>query len=59
MIPTESLERPMVNGGHAGPNRPFPLYEAETAHGTVSLGDGIDSAVPDWDKLWVDLGGDG
>jgi hypothetical protein len=49
MIRTESLERPTSNA----------RYEAEAAPESLPLADGTDSTVPDWDNLWVDIGGEG
>jgi len=57
MVRTDS--RYDTNSGAPALNCPFSPGEAEQARESVSPGDGTDSAIPGWDNLWVDLGGEG
>jgi hypothetical protein len=40
-------------------NEPFSGYDREPRHEPLPLGEDSGSALPGWDSLWIDLGGEG
>lgn len=57
MVRTES--RYDTNSAVPALNSPFAAGEGEPARELVSPGDGTEGAIPGWDNLWIDLGGEG
>lgn len=66
MVRTESRQdvfrasgRPKANESALAQNDRSSLCEAEQARKSIVLGQAMHDAIPDWEDLWVDLGGEG
>ena len=54
-----ALKHATAHGSAPAPDHVLSLCEFEHARESSVSGDGIDRAIPGWDHLWIDLGGEG